>query len=144
MQKKTINKIFFLIMLLSAFLYHIWRRGNPLDLGETDYWYIMLICPVLTFGVIYFISKCVFGFSVCAVEPKAVRMIFVAEVFTLGIYGSSVLLFFAFNVTNLWLEYRFLQRYYSWLFMFCSSSPGIAFCVFMAVFLAFAVTAKEI
>lgn len=143
MQKK-IKEMVFLIVLIAGFMYRLWRQNNPLDLGEIDYWYVLLICPMLIFGVSYIVSKIAFRFLLCAVNQKGIRIIFVIEAVSMAMYAVSLLLFMVFNYTGLWLEYHYLRAYYSWLLMFCSSAPCAILCVFAAVFLALAVTGKEI
>lgn len=143
-ETKVIKKIVFLTALMAIFSYWLWRQNNPLDLGEIDYWYVLLICPMLIFGVSYIVSKGVFCLSVCAVYKKGIRIIFIVELAALGMYAVSLLLFAGFSYGNFWLEHHYIQAYYSWLLMFCGSSQGAVFCAFTAVLLALAVTGKEL
>lgn len=141
---RVIKNIVFLTVLMAVFMYRLWRQNHPLDLGEFDYCYILFINPLFIFAVCYIVSRCVFNFSVCTVNQKGIRAIFLVEAVVLSMYAVSLILFTVFNYAGLWLEYHYLQVYYSWLLMFCSSSQGAVFCAFAAVFLALAVTGKRV
>lgn len=142
-KRRVIKNIVFLTGLMVIFMYRLWRQNNPRDLGEFDYCYILFINPLFIFGVCYIVSRCIFIFSVCAVNQKGIRLIFIVEAVALSMYAVSLILFAGFSYGDFWLEHHYLQAYYSWLLMFCGSSQGAVFCVFAAVFLALAVTGKE-
>lgn len=143
-KNKVIRGIMFLVIFLAVFSYRLWRVGRPLDLGEIDYCYILFVCPMYVFLMSYIVGRITFHFLVRDVSRKGICIIFIVESLVWGIYAASLLFFIGLNGTGGWLESHFLQTYYSRMLMFCSSTRCAILCVFTAVFMALAVTGKEI
>lgn len=141
------------------FLYRRHMLEKAPDFYEKDFVYTMVLVPLFFFTLAYLTGRWVFHFTVCAVRPKGIRVLFWADVVIIGLNlvgiaytGVVKYVFTEYTVTpdtyayNLapWMQGTFWEKCYVRIFAYGGSEIHAVICVFAGLLFALAVTGKKL
>ncbi len=99
----------------------------------------MVILPFLFFLPAYMAGRWIFHYVVCSVHTKALRVLFVIQVFILCIYLVAGIFWMVMTVTGLGMANRFLQKGYAYFIMFGGSKICSAIFAALGILFAFSI-----
>lgn len=148
--------------ILTGVVFFLYRRHmleNAQDFYEKDFVYAMILVPLFFFILAYLTGRWVFYWTVRAVYPKGIRVLFWADVVIIGLNligiaysGVMKYVFTEYTVTsdtytrNLapWLQGTFWEKCYVRIFAYGGSGIHAVICVIAGLLFALAVTGKKL